>query len=69
MTSVVTMRQDFAGSAGGNAATLTVTVNALVDVCNWTFLLGSGLMPSTPSCSAPCSTARGWCRGSSRPSA
>ena len=45
LLAVVTMRQDFAGSAG-DAATLTVTANALVDVRNWTFLLGPGLMPA-----------------------
>jgi hypothetical protein len=45
LLAVVTMRQDFAGSTGGDAATLTVTANALVDVRNWTFLLGPGLMP------------------------
>ena len=45
LLAVVTMRQDFAGSAGGDAATLTVTANALVDLRNWTFLLGPGLMP------------------------
>ena len=46
LLAVVTMRQDFAGSAGGDAATLTVTAKALVDVRNWTFLLGPGLMPA-----------------------
>jgi hypothetical protein len=46
LLAVVTMRQDFAGSAGGDAATLTVTANALVDVRDWTFLLGPGLMPA-----------------------
>jgi hypothetical protein len=42
---VVTMRQEFAGGTGGDATSLTVTANALVDVRNWTFLLGPGLMP------------------------
>ena len=42
---VVTLRQDFAGVTGGDATSLTVTANALVDVRNWTFLLGPGLMP------------------------
>lgn len=46
LLAVVTMRQDFAGPAGGDAGTLTVTANALVDVRNWTFLLGPGLMPA-----------------------
>ena len=30
---------------GADAASLTVTANALVDVRNWTFLFGPGLMP------------------------
>ena len=46
LLAVVTMRQDFAGPAGGDAVTLTVTAGALVDVRNWTFLLGPGLMPA-----------------------
>jgi hypothetical protein len=45
LLAVVTMRQDFAGSTG-DAASLTVTANALVDLRNWTFLLGPGLMPA-----------------------
>jgi hypothetical protein len=44
LLAVVTMRQDFAGS-GADAASVTVTANALVDVRNWTFLFGPGLMP------------------------
>jgi hypothetical protein len=44
LLAVVTMRQDYAGS-GADAAALTVTANALVDVRNWTFLFGPGLMP------------------------
>ena len=40
---VVTMRQDF---AGGDAASVTTTAHALVDVRNWTFLFGPGLMPA-----------------------
>ena len=44
LLAVVTMRQDFAGS-GADAASMTVTANALVDVRNWTFLFGPGLMP------------------------
>jgi hypothetical protein len=42
LLAVVTMRQDF---TGGDATSLTVTANALVDVRNWTFLFGPGLMP------------------------
>ncbi len=45
LLAVVTMRQDFAGS-GADAASVTVTANALVDVRNWTFLFGPGLMPA-----------------------
>jgi hypothetical protein len=44
LLAVITMRQDFAGS-GADAASVTVTANALVDVRNWTFLFGPGLMP------------------------
>ncbi len=44
LLAVVTMRQDFAGS-GADPASVTVTANALVDVRNWTFLFGPGLMP------------------------
>lgn len=44
LLAVVTMRQDFAAS-GADATSLTVTANALVDVRNWTFLFGPGLMP------------------------
>lgn len=40
---VVTMRQDFAGSAG-DASSLTVTGQALVDVRDWTFLFGPAFM-------------------------
>jgi hypothetical protein len=42
LLAVVSMRQDFTGA---DAASLTVTANALVDVRNWTFLFGPGLMP------------------------
>ena len=45
LLAVVTMRQDFAGS-GGDAASVTTVANALVDVRNWTFLFGPGLMPA-----------------------
>jgi hypothetical protein len=44
LLAVVTMRQDYAGS-GADAASLTVTANALVSVRDWTFLFGPGLMP------------------------
>ena len=42
LLAVVTLRQDY---AGGDATSLTVTANALVDLRNWTFLFGPGLMP------------------------
>jgi hypothetical protein len=42
LLAVVTLRQDFSGA---DASSLTVTANALVDVRNWTFLFGPGLMP------------------------
>ena len=45
LLAVVTMRQDFAGS-GADAASVTATANALVDLRNWTFLFGPGLMPA-----------------------
>jgi hypothetical protein len=44
LLAVVTMRQDFAGS-GADAASMTVTANALVSLRDWTFLFGPGLMP------------------------
>jgi hypothetical protein len=44
LLAVVTLRQEYAGS-GADAASLTVTAHALVDVRNWTFLFGPGLMP------------------------
>ena len=33
-------------ASGADAASMTVTANALVDVRNWTFLFGPGLMPA-----------------------
>jgi hypothetical protein len=45
LLAVVTLRQDYAGAAG-DTASLTVTGNALVDVRNWTFLFGPGLVPA-----------------------
>ncbi|HSE09611.1 MAG TPA: DUF4386 domain-containing protein [Nocardioidaceae bacterium] len=44
LMAVVTLRQDYAGAAGGDAATLVATGHALVDVRDWTFLLGPGLI-------------------------
>ncbi len=45
LLAVVTLRQDYVGAAG-DTASLTVTGHALVDVRNWTFLFGPGLMPA-----------------------
>jgi len=43
LLAVVTLRQDYAGT--GDAASFTPIATALVDVRNWTFLVGPGLMP------------------------
>lgn len=45
LLAVVTLRQDFAGSAV-DASSLTVTGQALVAVRDWTFLFGPGFMAS-----------------------
>jgi len=45
LLSVVTLRQDLAGAAGADAASLVTTGNALVAIHDWTFLLGPGVMP------------------------
>ena len=42
LLAVVTLRQD---AAGADQATLVTTGKALVEIRNWTFLLGPGLMP------------------------
>jgi hypothetical protein len=44
LLAVVTLRQDYAGT--GDAASFTPIATALVDVRNWTFLVGPGLMPA-----------------------
>lgn len=44
LLSVVTLRQNLAGAAGADAASLVTTGNALVAIRGWTFLLGPGLM-------------------------
>jgi hypothetical protein len=44
LLAVVTLRQDHAGT--GDAASFTPIATALVDVRNWTFLVGPGLMPA-----------------------
>src|SRR5215475_14911526 len=43
LLSVVTLRQDFAGAAGANAAALVAVGKTLVAVHDWTFLFGPGL--------------------------
>ncbi len=45
LLSVVTLRQEFAGVAGAEAASLVEDGRALVAIHDWTFLLGPGLMP------------------------
>jgi Domain of unknown function (DUF4386) len=45
LLSVVTLRQDLAGAAGTDAASLVTVGRSLVAVHDWTFLLGPGLMP------------------------
>jgi len=45
LLSVLTLRQDVAGTAGADAASLDTTAQALVAIHDWTFLLGPGLMP------------------------
>jgi Domain of unknown function (DUF4386) len=42
LLSVVTLRQDFAGAAGANAASLVALGQSLVAVHDWTFLFGPG---------------------------
>jgi Domain of unknown function (DUF4386) len=45
LLAVVTLRRDFAGSGGGDAAMFVVAGQALVAVHKWTFLLGPGFCP------------------------
>ena len=44
LLAVVTMRADLAGATGARAEALRVTGHALVEMRQWTFLLGPGLM-------------------------
>ena len=46
LLTVVTLRQDLAGSAAADASTLSTTGQALVTSRNWTFLFGPGFMAS-----------------------
>jgi hypothetical protein len=45
VVSVVTLRQDFAGAAGADEASLVTVGKSLVAIHDWTFLLGPGFMP------------------------
>jgi hypothetical protein len=45
LLTVVTMRADLAGAGGARAEALRVTGHALVELRQWTFLLGPGLIP------------------------
>jgi hypothetical protein len=45
LLSVVTMRQEFAGTSGAGAATLVIVEKVLVAVHKWTFQLGPGVCP------------------------
>jgi hypothetical protein len=45
LLAVVTLRQGFA-SSGGDSTSLTTTAHALVQLRDWTFLMGPGLMPA-----------------------
>jgi Domain of unknown function (DUF4386) len=45
LLTLVTLRQDLAGAAGTDAASLVTSGNMLVAFTNWTSVLGQGLMP------------------------
>ncbi|MGH8568859.1 MAG: DUF4386 domain-containing protein [Gammaproteobacteria bacterium] len=45
LLSVVTLRQDLAGAAGADAASLVMAGKSLVAIHDWTLLLGPGLVP------------------------
>lgn len=45
LLAVVTLRQEFAATAGAEPATVVTTARALVVVRDWTFLIGPGLVP------------------------
>jgi hypothetical protein len=44
LLAVVTLRQDFAGVAGADAASLVIAGQSLVAIHDWTFLLGPGFI-------------------------
>jgi len=43
--SVLTLRQDVAGTSGADSASLLTTGHALIAIHDWTFLIGPGLFP------------------------
>jgi hypothetical protein len=45
LLSVVTLRQDLAGAAGADPASLVTAGKSLVAIHDWTFLLGPGVIP------------------------
>lgn len=45
LLSVVTLRQDVAGTTGADPASLVTTARSLVAVHDWTFLFGPGFLP------------------------
>jgi hypothetical protein len=45
LLSVVTLRQDLAGTGGADTASLLTTGSALVAIHDWAFLLGPGVLP------------------------
>jgi uncharacterized protein DUF4386 len=46
LLAVVTMRQDLGGPTASDAVAVQASASALVDVRNWSFLLGPGLLPA-----------------------
>jgi hypothetical protein len=44
LLAVVTLRQDFAGAAGGDAGSFLTVGKSLVAIHDWTFLLGPGFI-------------------------
>jgi hypothetical protein len=44
LLAVLTLRQDFAGAAGGDSGSLVTVGRSLVAIHDWTFLLGPGLV-------------------------
>jgi hypothetical protein len=44
LLAIVTLRQEFAGAAGGDASSFVIVGKALVAIHDWTFLLGPGFV-------------------------